>query len=68
MLVAEKRSPATEGGSSRQTRSAFDAAATFKNMSVDELMKVYRTLEKILTKKIASETAQLKKKLAELTD
>jgi hypothetical protein len=68
MLAAVKRSPAAEGGSDRPPRSAFNAAATFKDMSVDELMMVYHALERILSKKIAAETAQLKKKLARLRD
>ena len=68
MLVAVKRSPAAEGGSDGPPSSAFDAAATFKDMSVDELMKVYHALERILSKKIAAETARLKKKLARLRD
>jgi hypothetical protein len=68
MLIAVKRSPAAEGGSNCPPRSTFNAAATFKDMSVDELMNVYCALERILSKKIAAETAQLKKKLAKLRD
>jgi hypothetical protein len=45
----------------------FKAAEMFKSRSVDELWKAHQSLERILRKKIADETAQLKKRLAKLS-
>jgi hypothetical protein len=67
-MLADKHASRTPNRSNRSARANFDAVATFEPMSVDELIFVHRKLEKILSRKIAAETAQLKKKLAKLTD
>jgi hypothetical protein len=65
-MFAEKPMAHRSNTSSRSKRSTFEAVEIFKPMSVDELWKVHQTLEKILSRKIKAETAELKTLLAKL--
>jgi hypothetical protein len=50
----------------RSEKSASKTAEIFKSCSVDELWKAHQTLVRVLSKKIAAESAKLKKRLAKL--
>jgi hypothetical protein len=65
-MLAKKRVANRSSAASRSKRAAFNAVETFTPMSVDELWKVHQTLEKILSKKITVETADLKRRFANL--
>jgi len=65
-MLSRKRVARRSKTTARSKKSALKTAEIFKSRSVDELWKAHQTLVRVLSKKIAAETAQLKKRLAKL--
>jgi hypothetical protein len=67
-MSPRKRVAPRTSSAARPRRTVFKAAEIFKSLSVDKLWEAHQTLVRILSKKIAAEKAQLKKRLAKLQD
>ena len=65
-MSSKKRVARRSNSTARSKKTVFKAAEIFKSRSVDELWKAHEALVRVLGKKIAAETAQLKKRLAKL--
>jgi len=65
-MSSKKRVARRSKATAPSKKSALKTAEIFKSRSVDELWKAHQTLARILSKKIAAETVQLKNRMAKL--